>query len=78
MAASSAGPLGREPGPVGRELHPHPLLDGVANQVEEIGPQHRLAATDVDVEHLHVDQVVDDVPRLGGRQLPADHGDPTN
>ena len=64
-----AGPLGGEPGPVGGELHPDPALDGVGDEIEEVGPQHGLAPADVDVEDLHVHQVVHDAAGLGGRQL---------
>ena len=54
------GPLRREPGPVGGELDADLALDRVVDQVEEVGPDHRLAAADVDVEDLQVVQLVDD------------------
>ena len=61
--------LGAETGAVGGELDPDPPLDGVADQVHEVRAQHGLAAADVHVEHLEVDHLVDDVARLGRRQL---------
>src|SRR4029077_13412028 len=63
------GSLGRDAGAVGGELHPDPSLDGVGHQVEEVRTQHRFATTDVDVEHLHVDHVVDDAACLLGGEL---------
>ena len=50
-------------------LTPTRAVDRVADQVHEIRPQHGLAAADVHVEDLEVDQLVDDVARFGGRQL---------
>ena len=73
-----AGALGAETGAVGGELDPDPALDGVADQVHEVRPQHGLAAADVHVEDLEVDHLVDDVARLGRRQLGRDRAGPTN
>ncbi len=40
--------------PLVENFTPDLLLDGVLDELEEVGPQHRLAATDVHVEHLHL------------------------
>ncbi len=62
-------PLGGESGPVGRELHPDLVLDGVPDEVEEVRAQHRFAPADIDVEDLHGRQLVHDVTGFGRRQL---------
>ena len=48
------GVLGGDATAVGRELHADALLDAVLDDLEEVGPQHGLAAADVHVEHLHL------------------------
>jgi len=59
-----AGPRRGDPGAVGGELDAHAAVDGVADQIEEVGPQHGLPAADVDVEDLHGREVVDHPSRL--------------
>ena len=44
---------------VGRELDADPLRDRVLDEFEEVASDHRLAAADVDVEHLQVMQFVE-------------------
>ncbi len=68
-AGQTARPLRGESGPVRRELHADLVLDGVADQVEEVRAQHRLAPADIDVEDLHGGQLVHDVTGFGRRQL---------
>ena len=48
---------------VGREFYADPALDGVFDDLEEIGAHERLAAADIDIEDLHGREFVDQ--RLG-------------
>ena len=54
---------------VGGELDPDLVVDGVVEQLPEVGPHGGLAAADVDVEDLHLLQLVDHGLGLGGGQL---------
>ena len=54
---------------VGRELHADVVLGGVRHEVEEVGADGGLSATDVDVEDLHALELVDERPALGGGEL---------
>ncbi len=65
----AAGGVGVEVGAVGGELHADVAVDGVLDDVEEITPQHGLAAAHVHVEHLQIGELVDDRERLGGGEL---------
>ena len=56
--------------PVGGELDPDVMAGGVADQIPEVGPDGRLTAADVHVEHLHALHLVDQCPALRGGQLP--------
>ena len=60
---------GVEPHAVGGELHPDVVRGRVVDQLPEVGPDRGLAAADVDVEHLHALQRVDDRLALVGAQL---------
>ena len=64
------GHLRRDPHPVGGELHPDVVRGGVVHQLPEVRAHSGFAAADVDVEHLHAFQLVDDVLALPGGQLP--------
>ncbi len=55
---------------VGGELDPDVVPGGVVEQVPEVRPDGRLTAADVDVEHLHPLQLVDDRLAFRGAQLP--------
>ena len=55
------GHLGRDPHAVGGELHAHVVSGGVVHQLPKVRPHSRFPAADVDVEHLHAFQLVDDV-----------------
>ncbi len=55
---------------VGGELDADVVTDGVVEQVPEVRPDGGFPAADVDVEHLHPLQLVDDRLGLGGGQLP--------
>ncbi len=68
-ARQPAGLVGGHQPAVGRELHADALRDAVLDDLEEVGPQHRLAAADVDVEHPQPAQVVDDGLHLVGGEL---------
>ena len=57
-------------GTVGGELDPHPGVHRVVDDVEEVSPDHGLAAADVHVEHLQLTQLVDHRHGLGGGKLP--------
>jgi hypothetical protein len=61
--------LGVDERTVRRELHSDTAADRVLEQLEEVATDHRLAATDVDVEHLEVVQLVEHGLRLVGRQF---------
>ena len=61
--------LGVDERPVGRELDPDVVGDGVLDEFEEVAANHRLAPADVDVEHLQVAQLVEHPLGLGGGQL---------
>ena len=65
----AVGGGGVEERAVGRELDADPVADGVVDELEEVAPDHRLAAADVDVEHLQPLQLVEHALGLGGRQL---------
>src|SRR5207244_1256794 len=54
---------------VGRELHAHVVGRRVVDELPEVRAHRRLAAADVDVEHLHPLELVDDRLALRGRQL---------
>jgi hypothetical protein len=41
----------------------------IVDDLPEVRTQRRLTAADVDVEHLHLAQLVDDREALGGREL---------
>ena len=68
---------GRQPGrhlrgdahPVGGELHPDMMGGGVVDEFPEVRPHSRFTAADVDVEHLHALELVDDVLALLRGQL---------
>ena len=51
------------------ELHADPDADRVLDELEEVAPHHRLAAADVDVEHLQVAQLVEHALGFGGGEL---------
>ena len=63
------GHIGGDPYAVGRELHADVMGGGVVDQLPEVGPDGRLAAADVHVEHLHALELVDDRLRFGGGEL---------
>ena len=63
------GGLGGDSTAVGRELHANTLFDAVLDDLEEVGTQHGLAAADVDVEHLHLGELIDDVLHLFGGEF---------
>ena len=54
---------------VGGELDTDAVGRGVPDDVEEVASDHRLAAADVDVEHLQRAEFVEEVDRLCRRQL---------
>ena len=51
---------------VGRELDANTFVDGVGDQLEEVRADRRLAATNIDVEDLHLGELVDDRLHLIG------------
>ena len=57
--------------PLVENFTPMPLPDRriVVDELEEVAANHRLAATDVDVEDLQIAQLVEDALGLGGGQL---------
>ena len=61
--------LGRDAHAVGGELHPDVVGGGVVDELPEVGPHSGFAAADVDVEHLHAFELVDDVLALLRGQL---------
>ena len=61
------GGFGGDATTVGRELHADAFFDAVLDDLEEVGAQHWFATTDVDVEHLHLGELVDNgLHLLGG------------
>jgi hypothetical protein len=63
------GHLGGNPDAVGGKLHPDVLLGRVVDELPEVRSHGRLTAADVDVEHLHRLELVDDGLTLLGAQL---------
>ena len=63
------GGFGGDATTVGRELHADAFFDAVLDDLEEVGAQHWFATTDVDVEHLHLGELVDNGLHLLGGQL---------
>ena len=61
--------LGIDATTVGGELHTNALFHAVFDDLEEVGAQHWFATTDVDVEHLHLGELVNNGLHLFGRQL---------
>ena len=51
------------------ELHTDAAADRILQQLEEVAPDHRLAAADIDVEDLEVVQLVEYRLGLVGREL---------
>ena len=62
-------PLGRDARAVGRELHADVVRHGIVDELPEVPAHGRLAAADVDVEHLHALELVDHRHALGGGEL---------
>jgi hypothetical protein len=64
----AGGQLGRDllvdPHSVGGELHADVMSRRVVDEFPEVRSHSRFAAADVDVEHLHAFQLVDDVLAL--------------
>ena len=69
MLASRSGRAPIDARAVGRELHAHAPTHSVLDEFEEVTPHHRLAAADVDVEDLHVGDLVDQRQRFTGREF---------
>src|SRR5207253_2629787 len=61
--------LGGDPHAVGGELDADLVGGGVVDQLPEVGPDRGLPAADVDVEHLHALELVDDGLGFGGAEL---------
>jgi hypothetical protein len=61
--------LGSDPHAVGGELDTYVVSRRVVDQLPKVRPHSRFPATDVDVEHLHAFQFIDDVFAVLGGQF---------